>query len=136
MAAAINRLIDDTGWPLCALVMLGLCWTQCPQALAQSVDKIHKSDKVDKGGDHSTPANNELGAQVDPAKKAAIKELLNLTRMTENYSTMKDVMLGQVRRMINVVLQKSITDDVHYSDSQKKQMLDTLSDSSDRIINR
>lgn len=155
MAEHACRLMVVTRTALPALALLSLCWAgQCHCASAQAADKADKSGQAEKAGKveaagkntsatdkaveggKNTTATADLGAKVDPAKKAAIKELLDLTKMSEKTSSMRDVMLASVRRTINFVLQKSIADDVHYSDSQKKQMLDTLSDSSDRIINR
>ncbi len=82
------------------------------------------------------PAAGDISSRVDPAKKAAIKELLTLTKLSESYSAIRDVMISQVRRTVNVMLQKAISDDTHLNSAQKKQMLDTVSDSSDRIISR
>ncbi len=78
----------------------------------------------------------DVDGKVDPAKKAAIKELLVLTKLSESYGAIRDIMLAQVRRSVNSLLQKLIADDASVSSAQKKQMLDTVSDSSDRIINR
>ena len=74
--------------------------------------------------------------EIDPAKKAAIRELLQVTKMGENVNAMRDLMLTQVRRTIDTVVKNQIATDTHLSDDRKKEMLNHLSESSDRIINR
>ena len=49
---------------------------------------------------------------------------------------MRDTMINQVRAMIDVFIKNQISTDTHLSDERKKEMLATLSESSDRIINR
>jgi hypothetical protein len=114
-----------------SLATLALCSWASGQSSALAADPLPKTAAETKPA-----AVLDVDGKVDPAKKAAIKELLVLTKLSESYGAIRDIMLAQVRRSVNSLLQKLIADDASVSSAQKKQMLDTVSDSSDRIINR
>ncbi|MBS1996909.1 MAG: DUF2059 domain-containing protein [Cyanobacteria bacterium SZAS LIN-2] len=73
---------------------------------------------------------------IDPAKKAAIKELVELTKMHEQVGAVRDLMINQSRRTVDNLVAKKINSDASIPEERKQAMLDELSDSSDRIINR
>ena len=94
------------------------------------------NDTAVKAATPDATTTNTTTREIDPAKKAAIKELLQLTKMGESVTSMRDTMMNQVRSMIDVFVKRQIAADAHISDDRKKEMLATLSESSDRIINR
>jgi len=120
------------------LLESGAAWADGDSAAVPAASSPSTSASTSTSSVSTTgkPATADFAANIDPDKKAAIRELLTITKMTENAQSIQDMMINMLRRAIDVQLQRRIQADTVSSDSQKKAMQATLSDDSDRIIGK